>query len=66
MDRQGVLKKRRWEIVKGEKKWSWTERRAVEKYLSRNGIWCMYKFERRPCDWNSESLLMIFNDADKG
>lgn len=49
-----------------KKKWSWAERRAVEKYLRRNGIWCMYKFERRPCDWNSESLLMIFNDADKG
>lgn len=48
-----------------KKKWSWAERRAVEKYLRRNGIWCMYKFER-PCDWNSESLLMIFNDADKG
>lgn len=39
-----------------------TEKRSVEKYLKRNGVWCIQNIqnsERRPFEWNSESLSMI-------
>lgn len=44
------------------KKRSRAERREVEKCLSRNGIYCIQN-DRRPCDLNSESLLMIYDDT---
>ena len=46
------------------KKRSRAERRGVEKYLSRNAIQCIQN-DRRPCDLNSESLLMVYYDANK-
>ena len=38
--------------------------KGVEKYLSRNAIQCIQN-DRRPCDLNSESLLMVYYDANK-
>ena len=38
--------------------------KGVEKYLSRNAIQWIQN-DRRPCDLNSESLLMVYYDANK-
>ena len=50
-------------IVKGEGK-KGPGQKGVEKYLSRNAIQCIQN-DRRPCDLNSESLLMVYYDANK-
>ena len=63
MNRQGFLQNRRWDIVKGEGK-KGPGQKGVEKYLSRNAIQCIQN-DRRPCDLNSESLLMVYYDANK-